>query len=308
MSHEFWVVAADGEFVHPQKVVRTHINLGERTSILVKLDKPAGDYAIRLHSLRFEQMIQGAGILRYATTKDPTKRSNQIVPNTKPWLHLNGSLINAADKAMDETKLAPYPRRPPPDKADFTLRFMVNKTGPSTWVLNSAPHEFFRQNVPPIMWNEKSRGRTSWGDSNGFLRNGSVVDLVIENGARVDSSHPFHKHNRKVWIIARGDGGFPWRDVNDAVRNGGAKHFNLVDPPFRDGFTLEAGEGKFVVVRYRIYFPAVSMLHCHMIHHFASGQQVILLEGMEVMPPVPRELKDKPHVEFDFPPRYGPLD
>lgn len=30
-EHEFWVVAADGEFVHPQKVVRTHVNLGERT-------------------------------------------------------------------------------------------------------------------------------------------------------------------------------------------------------------------------------------------------------------------------------------
>lgn len=29
--HEIWVVAADGEFVHPQKVVRTHANLGERT-------------------------------------------------------------------------------------------------------------------------------------------------------------------------------------------------------------------------------------------------------------------------------------
>lgn len=65
------------------------------------------------------------------------------------------------------------------------------------------------------------------------------------------------------------------------------------------------------------------MLHCHMIHYFAvgrllpsldiidisscftnalsmmqSGQQVILLEGMEVMPPVPQELKDKPHVEL----------
>lgn len=229
---------------------------------------------------------------------------------------------------MDETKLAPFPARPPPPKADFTLRFAVNKTGPSTWVLNAAPHEFFRQNVPPILWNEASRGQTSWGNSHGFLKNGSVVDLVVENGAAVDASHPFHKHNHKVWIIGHGEGGFRWRDVDDAMRHGGEKHFNMVDPPYRDGFTLPSGEGRFVVVRYRIYFPAVSMLHCHMIHHFAvstrpqsyvmvnrlltvvlqSGQQVILLEGMEVMPPVPQELKDKPHVEFELPPRYGPLD
>lgn len=170
---------------------------------------------------------------------------------------------------MDETKLSPYPPRAPPQKADFTLKFMVNKTGPSTWVLNAAPHEFFRQNVPPILWNEASRGKTSWGNENGFLKNGSVVDLIIENGAEIDSNHPFHKHNHKVWVIGQGDGGFPWDSVEEAVKNGGEKYFNLVDPPHRDGFTLYAGEGKFVVVRYEITFPAVSMLHCHMIHHFA---------------------------------------
>lgn len=197
-------------------------------------------------------------------------QSNRTIPGTKPWLHLNGSVINPrSNKVMDETKLAPYPNRPPPGKADFTLKFMVNKTGPSTWVLNAAPHEFFRQNVPPIMWNEKSRGKTSWGNSDGFLKNGSVVDLIIENGAEVDSSHPFHKHNHKVWIIGQGDGGFRWKDVNDALNNGGAPYFNLANPPYRDGFTLYAGTGKFVVVRYKIFFPAVSMLHCHMIHHFA---------------------------------------
>lgn len=172
---------------------------------------------------------------------------------------------------MIEAKLDPYPPRPPPEKADFTLKFMVNKTGPSTWVLNAAPHEFFRQNIPPIMWNEKSRGKTSWGNSNGFLKNGSVVDLIIENGANVHGSHPFHKHNHKVWIIGQGEGGFPWDDVEKALKNGGAKFLNLDNPPYRDGFTLYGGEGKFVVVRYEIYFPAVSMLHCHMIHHFAVG-------------------------------------
>ncbi|KAK7927486.1 laccase TilA [Apiospora marii] len=310
-EHEFWVVGSDGEFVHPQKVVRTHINLGERTSILVHLDKPAGDYAIRLHSLRFEQVIQGAGILRYPTTKDLSTTSNRTVPSTRPWLHLNGSVVDPTSKVMDESKLAPFPPRPPPPKADFTLKFLVNKTGPSTWVLNAAPHEFFRQNVPPILWNEGSRGKTSWGDAHGFLRNGSVVDLIIENGAEVDSNHPFHKHNHKVWVIGQGQGGFPWKSVDEALEKGGdevAGYFHLDNPPYRDGFTLYAGEGRFVVIRYHITFPAVSMLHCHMIHHFASGQQVILLEGMEVMPPVPQELKDMPHVEFDMPARYGPLD
>ncbi|KXH59620.1 multicopper oxidase [Colletotrichum salicis] len=307
-EHEFWVVAADGEFVHPQKVVRTHVNLGERTSILAKLNKQAGDYALRLHSLRNEQMIQGAGILRYATTKDLSRTSNRTVPSTKPWLHLNGSLVDTANKVMEEARLSPFSPRPLPPKADFTLKFTVNNTGPSTWVLDATPHEFFRQNVPPILWNEKSRGKTSWGNSHGFLKNGSVVDLIIENGANVDASHPFHKHNHKVFVIGQGQGGFPWKDVDDAIQHGGEKYFNLKTPPYRDGFTLQAGEGKFVVVRYKIDFPAASSALLLTWKKRKSGQQVILLEGMEVMPPVPEGLKKKPHVEFQMPPHYGPLD
>ncbi|TEA12447.1 Multicopper oxidase GIP1 [Colletotrichum sidae] len=212
-------------------------NPSTQRNILVKLDKPPGDYALRLHSLRNEQIIQGVGILRYPTTRDLSGHPNRTVP----------------------------------------------------------------QQASPISSATSSR-------SNGFLKNGSVVDLIIENGAKMNASHPFHKHNHKVWIIGQGEGGFTWKDVDDALKNGGTQYFNTVDPPHRDGFTLYAGEGRFVVVRYKITFPAVSMLHCHMIHHFASGQQVILLEGMEVMPPVPQELKDKPHVEFQFPLRYGPLD
>ena len=38
-------------------------------SILVHMNKTAGDYAIRLHSLRHEQVIQEAGIPRYPTAK-----------------------------------------------------------------------------------------------------------------------------------------------------------------------------------------------------------------------------------------------
>lgn len=163
----------------------------------------------------------------------------------------------------------PYPPRLPPQKADFSLKFMVNKTGPSTWVLNAAPHEFFRQNAPPIMWNEISRGETSWENAHGFLKNGSAVNLIIENGIEIDSTHPFHKHNHKVWVVGQGRGGFRWKDVEEAVAGGGAEYFNLVNPPYRDGFTLYGGEGNFVVIRYEINFPAVSMLHCHMIHHFA---------------------------------------
>lgn len=310
--HEFYVVAADGEFVHPQKVHAANCNLGERIrsvsasslapranrlelmkvggltshSILIHLNQKPQDYAIRVTSLRREQIIQGVGILRYPGLK---RAELSDFPDTEPWVHLNGSLVTDSLTAMQETTLRPFPARPPPPRADHTLKFRVEMTGPSSWALNIAPHEGFRQQLPPLMWDESSRGRTSYGGGGGCadegmhncsstgggrgtLSNGSVVDIVFENGANVITQHPFHKHNHKAWIIGTGSGGFPWASVDEAIQKGGPsveERFNFVDPPLRDGCRLGNQTGDWTAVRYEIFFPAVSMLHCHMIHHFA---------------------------------------
>lgn len=292
------------------------------------MNQKPGDYAIRVTSLRREQIIQGLGILRYPGQNAEGK---QKVPETKPWVHLNGTLISPSSVYMDETKLAPYPARPPPAKSDNTVRFFVNMTGPSSWALNIGPHQAFRQQLPPLLWDEESRGVTTYGDDvhGGSLLNGTVVDIIFENGANVTSQHPFHKHNNKAFIIGTGSGGFPWATVEDAIRDGGmAKHFNLIDPPNRDGCRLGNSTGDWTVIRYEISFPAASMLHCHMIHHFAvstspasvimklstganmkqAGQQVVLLEGVESMAKIPAEMKDRVHSDFRAPLRYGPLD
>ncbi|RSM06683.1 hypothetical protein CEP52_005560 [Fusarium oligoseptatum] len=302
-QHEMYVVAADGEFVHPQKVHAVNCNLGERVSILVHLDQKLGDYAIRVTSLRTEQIIQGLGILRYPSQ---AKENASHAPDTKPWVHLNGSLVSPSLTAMDEVKLAPYPHRPPPAKSDNTIKFLVNMTGSGAWALGVGSHQAFRQQLPPLLWEDSSRGQTTYGENQ--LLNGSVVDIIYENGANVTSQHPFHKHNNKAWIIGTGQGGFPWDSVVDAIEGGAAKNFNFENPPIRDGCRLGNETGDWTVIRYEIAFPAVSMLHCHMIHHFGAGQQVVLLEGVESMSKVPSHVKDRVHAEFVPPLRYGPLD
>lgn len=240
------------------------------SSILVRLNQKPGDYAIRVTSLRAEQIIQGIGILRYAKdhpSSDASASGIDAVPNTRPWVHLNGSLVDHSLVAMDETKLRPFPARPPPATSDSTLKFFVNMTGTSSWALNIGPHQAFRQQLPPLLWDDDSRGETTY--SEGSLRNGSVVDIIFENGANVTTQHPFHKHNNKAFIIGTGTGGFPWATVDEAIRFGGQEaNFNFVDPPLRDGCRLGNQTGDWTVVRYDIAFPAASMLHCHMIHHF----------------------------------------
>ncbi|CZT17606.1 related to laccase precursor [Ramularia collo-cygni] len=307
-EHDFFVIAADGEFVHPQKVHQINVNLGERISILVKMDKKAGDYAIRLHSLSVQQGIEGIGILRYHQHVGSADATNTTVPSTKPWVHLNGTLISGSSKRMEEMALAPFPLRPPPNHSDTTLKFIVKMTGPSTWVLHSSPHQGFRQSLPPLLWDSDSRGDTTYG-SQGTMQNGSVVDIIFENDQGVTAMHPFHKHNMKAFIIGMGHGGFPFETVEEAMKHEHyRKDFNLIDPPLRDGCRLNGGHGAWTVIRYQITFPAASMLHCHRIHHFGSGQQVILLEGVESMAPVPEEVKNMVHADFIPPVRYGPLD
>lgn len=274
---------------------------------MVRLNKKPGDYAIRLTSLRREQIIQGIGILRYPSPQNDRLGRAELVmaepapPATESWVHLNGILRSNDLVAMDETKLAPYPERPPPATADNTLKFVVQMTSPSSWVLNIAPHQAFRQQLPPVLWEESSRGKTTFGGasddpdchddsliisggsgrgtsnctassaSHGLLRNGTVVDIILENGAHVTSQHPFHKHNHKAWVIGTGTGGFPWSSVDEAIREGGPeveKRFNLVNPPIRDGCRLGNQTSDWTVIRYEISFPAASMMHCHMIHHF----------------------------------------
>ncbi|CAG7564386.1 unnamed protein product [Fusarium equiseti] len=301
-EHEFYVVAADGEFVHPQKVHAANCNLGERISILVHLNQEPGDYAIRLTSLRTEQIIQGLGILRYHSHEKASS-----VPDSKPWVHLNGSLISSTYKAMDEMKLAPYPSRPPPSASDQTVKLFINMTGPSSWSLGLGSHQAFRQQLPPLLWEDDSRGSTTLGAQNTLL-NGSVVDIIFQNGANVTTQHPFHKHNHKAWIIGTGHGGFPWASVQEAIDAGEEENFNFKNPPIRDGCRLGNATGDWTAIRYEITFPAASMLHCHMIHHFGAGQQIVLLEGMEAMAEIPGHVKEKVHGDFVPNLRYGPLD
>ncbi|KAJ4356853.1 uncharacterized protein N0V89_004890 [Didymosphaeria variabile] len=301
-EHDMWLVAADGDFVKPKKVQAFNLNMGDRISVLVPLDKKVGDYAIRLASLSTEQVIQGLSILRYPNQPDARdKHGVMLAPTSTSHINLVGDMISNSI-AMDElTDLSPFPARQPPATSDTTLRFMANQTSPSTWVLASEPHQGFRQQMPPILWNEESRGPTTFSG----LKNGSVVDIIYENGAY--AMHPFHKHNHKAFIIGRGEGYFIWPDVATALKKA-PENFNMIDPPLRDGARLSAGPGSWTVIRYTITFPAMSMLHCHRIAHFAGGQQIVLVEGGDTMPPAPDYIKHLTHSEFVPPLRYGPLD
>ncbi|PSK42987.1 Iron transport multicopper oxidase [Elsinoe australis] len=204
-EHEMWIVAADGDFVQPKKVnvstspMFTHfqdvlrsqainLNMAERISVLVPLAQEPKENAIRIASMSIEQLIYGLGVLRYPNVQEKRDHDGRMVlPNSKPSIDLRGELIDDG-VLMDEMKLAPFPARRPPPKADHTYKFTVNRPAPDTWTLGSEAHQGFRQQMPPMLWNKESRGATSVSG----IRNGSVVDLVFVNMKA--SMHPFHKY------------------------------------------------------------------------------------------------------------------
>ncbi|EOD46162.1 putative multicopper oxidase protein [Neofusicoccum parvum UCRNP2] len=64
-SHKMWVVANDAGFVDPQEVDIITLRNGQRLTVLIKLDQPPNDYAIRFHALSKKQSLQGYALLRY---------------------------------------------------------------------------------------------------------------------------------------------------------------------------------------------------------------------------------------------------
>ncbi|KAI9686080.1 MAG: hypothetical protein M1822_004063 [Bathelium mastoideum] len=300
-EHDMYVVAADGDFVYPKKLQAINVNMGERISVLVPLDQEAGEYAIRISGMAVEQVIQGISILRYPGVPERREDGVMLPPDSKPHIDLIGNVIGSGVMMDEMTDLAPFPQRPPPQTSDHEFRFVIKHPRPSEWLLASEAHQGFRQQMPPILWNEESRGETTFAG----LKNGSTVDIIFENHA--DAMHPFHKHNHKAWIIGRGTGYFQWKDVATAIREA-PENFNMVNPPLRDGARLAGGAGSWTVIRYTITFPAMSMLHCHRIAHFAAGQQIVLIEGEDALQPLPDYVKNLTHADFVPPVRYGPLD
>ncbi|KAF2764148.1 putative multicopper oxidase, type 1 [Teratosphaeria nubilosa] len=300
-EHDMWIVAADGDFVHPTKVQAINVNMGDRISVIVPLNQKPGDYAIRASSITWSQIIQGQSILRYHGVPESRQNGIMTAPSSRPHIDLVGDMVNGGRRMDELADLAAFPAMSPPVESHKTFRFVVNHTTPSTWVLASSPHQGFRQQMPPILWNKGSMGETTFGG----IQNGSVVDIIYENAAVGD--HPFHKHNHKAFIIGRGDGFFRWADVATALKES-PESFNMVNPPFRDGARLAKEHGSWTVIRYTVTFPALSMLHCHKIAHFAAGQQIVLMEGPEAMAPLPEDIKSLTHADFIPPLRYGPLD
>jgi FtsP/CotA-like multicopper oxidase with cupredoxin domain len=118
----------------------------------------------------------------------------------------------------------------------------------------------------------------------------SVVDLVLQSNPK-NPAHAIHKHGTPAYIIGQGSGAFNWSTVAEAIA-ATPTSFNLVDPPLRDGFLTTPStptDYSWTVIRYKVPVNTVTFMHCHINEHLFGGMAVVLLEGVDNLPPIPEE-------------------
>jgi len=99
-----------------------------------------------------------------------------------------------------------------------------------------------------------------------------------------------HKHGTPAYIIGQGSGAFNWSSVAEAIA-ASPTSFNLVDPPFRDGFLTLAAAADYTwtVIRYEAPVNTATFMHCRISEHLFGRMAVVLMEGADSLPPIPDE-------------------
>lgn len=220
-------------------------------------------------------------------------------------MHLNATPVPHAT-LLASTALSPYPPLPPPQKADITLHMRARGAPDphnphiTNYTLNGAPWQLWRVLRTPLLLHPRAEFR----GPNPIVRGlalGSVVDIVVRNELAV--ALPLYKHNDATFLLGAGEGAFAWADVAEAAAAGVV---NLRDPV--RGFFHVLPPGGWMVVRWRIVQPAMTMFHVFRAKQFVMGMQVPMFEGDDAWPEVPESVGARPHVEFEMPERMGIFD
>ena len=296
-EHQMYVYAVDGEYITPQPADTILIYNGERYSAMVKIDKPAGDYTIRIANSAADQLLSGFATLRYANTTHGynTTSTKNSTSASKPFINYGGVNVSADVVPLDTTKLQPFIPSAPAPTADATHIIKFHRlqanwgwtlSGSALWPEN---RDFDKQ----LLYYPN----TPEANNNSLIirtKNGTWVDIVmqivLDENAPAQPAHPIHKHSNKAYLIGAGNGVFNYTDVATAM-NSIPESFNLKNPSYRDSFTTPSVlQGPaWVAFRYQVVNPGAWFLHCHISTHLTGGMAMTLMDGVDAWPEIPEE-------------------
>ncbi|KAK3669153.1 hypothetical protein LTR78_010966 [Recurvomyces mirabilis] len=234
-AHTMFVFAADGLYVEMQEVKVLPIAIGQRYSVMIRLNQPPGQYYLRFASYPvgdMQQVIQDQVIVDISDGRHDNNNTSCDKPQST-WMLLNGS-AKAQASVLNEKLLAPLlPNMPPTAPADITRIFTINQTAPVVWVVDKAP---YTEAKTPVLHGNRSDGWTA--NTTLHMPSNSTIDIIMQIAdASMDTmGHPMHLHGHKFWILGTGTGSLPF----SSVMNASPSVINMHDPPYRDTVELPA--------------------------------------------------------------------
>ncbi|GFF46734.1 laccase-1 [Aspergillus udagawae] len=275
-EHPMYIYAIDGRYVVPVRVDAVTIANGNRYSIMVKLDKPAGDYTVRIANAGINQLISGNVSLSYNTPFKAQSRPSQ------PSIDITGANTTADVVIFDESMVIPFPVEVPAQQVAQTFFLDVARFNASyRWVLGNSSFPLSVEESPPLLFNRSAAKP----DLSISTRNGTWIDLIFRVVDPLQPPHPIHKHSNKFFVIGQGNGVFNYTSVAEAMKYI-PESFNFKTPQIRDTFVTPPSVSgpTWLAIRYQVVNPGAFLIHCHIQVHLSGGMALAMLDGVDKWP------------------------
>ncbi|KAL5338491.1 multicopper oxidase-domain-containing protein [Aspergillus crustosus] len=275
-EHSLYVYAIDGQYVEPTLVDVITITNGARYSVLVKVDKPMGDYTIRVANTGVNQILHGTALMTYHNDGGGEVQQQPSVPS----IDISGMPTSPEYTLLNQSTIIPFP---PQTVAHVHVA--------QTHILTLQRYNHYplalEESLPLLFHPETSTKNLTIS-----ARNGTWVDIIFDVANHLQPPHPIHKHPNKFFVIGEGEGRWNYSSVSEAIQHIPAS-FNLEKPHFRDTFETPAAETgpSWLAIRYHVVNPGAFLLHCHIQVHHSGGMALALLDGIDKWPEVPQEYR-----------------
>ncbi|KAL4766551.1 multicopper oxidase [Aspergillus foveolatus] len=281
-EHPMYVYAIDGSYINPIEADGITITNGARYSVLVKLDKPRGDYTIRVANTGLNQILHGNALMTYHNGYGPIQQH----PST-PSIDLVGT-PTSNHTLLDESMIIPFTAQDV-SQVDVaqTLTLTLERYNASyAWTMGDSSFPLQLEEESPLLFYPQTGPR----NFTAATKNGTWVDVVFDVANAIQPPHPIHKHSNKFYVLGGGNGKWNYTSVAEAAKHM-PESFNFETPQIRDTFaTLPAATGPtWLALRYHVVNPGPFLLHCHIQVHQSGGMALALLDGIDKWPEIPEE-------------------
>lgn len=150
-EHPLWVYAVDGHYIEPMKVDAVTLANGQRYSVFVQLDKPIGNYGVRVVSLALAQLISTTAVLSYEDAGQSHSNSSEAV-SSKPFIDQAGGNTTTDVVFFNQVEMVSFPPQfpQPAPEVDQTVVFNLDTAGSSyRWALNGTTFDDSIENSNP---------------------------------------------------------------------------------------------------------------------------------------------------------------